>query len=189
MHTTSASLLARVRHLGDSEAWSRFVRLYSPILYGWACHMGLRHDDAVDLVQDVFAILVQKLPEFDYDSHQRFRGWLWTVTRRRWVERQRRARLPLEPGRNPDDIPEEVDPGSTLEEKEFRAHLLRHIVPTLKDHFQESTWKAFWGHVVEGRPVAEVAAELGLSVAAVYKAKLRVTAYLNRELADLVADS
>jgi RNA polymerase sigma factor (sigma-70 family) len=188
MHTTSASLLARVKQLGDAEAWARFVRLYSPVLYGWACHMGLRHDDAVDLVQDVFAVLVQKLPEFDYDSHRRFRGWLWTVTKRRWVERRRRARLPLDPHRDPDDVPAASDQVSALDEKEFREHLIRHIVPTLKGHFHDTTWRAFWGHVVEGRPVAEVAAEVGVSVASVYKAKLRVSALLNKELGDLMGD-
>jgi RNA polymerase sigma-70 factor (ECF subfamily) len=41
---------------------------------------------------------------------------------------------------------------------------------------------------VDGRPAAEVADELGVSVAAVYKAKLRVLAHLHAELADLVAD-
>jgi RNA polymerase sigma-70 factor (ECF subfamily) len=187
MHTTSASLLARVRQLGDVDAWERFVRAYSPVLYGWAKHMGLRHDDAVDLVQDVFAVLVQKLPEFDYDAHKRFRGWLWTVTRRRWIERRRKAVLPLDPGRNPDDLPAAAEE-PPLVEADFRAHLLRHVVPTMRGNFQESTWRAFWKHVVEGRSVAEVAAEEGLSVAAVYKAKLRVTAHLHKELADLVAD-
>lgn len=188
MYTTSASLLERVRELGDVEAWSRFVRLYSPVLYGWAKHMGLRHDDAVDLVQDVFAVLVQKLPEFSYDAHKKFRGWLWTVTRRRWLERQRRAVLPLDPDRDPDDVPTSSPPSQTLEEVEFRAYLLRQIVPTLRGNFHESTWRAFWKHVVDGRPVAEVAAEEGLTVAAVYKAKLRVMAHLHKELADLVTD-
>jgi RNA polymerase sigma-70 factor (ECF subfamily) len=188
MDTTSASLLARVRQLGDVEAWGRFVRTYSPVLHGWARHMGLKHDDATDLVQDVFAVLVQKLPEFDYDSHKRFRGWLWTVTRRRWVERRRRAALPVEHGRDPDDVAAAVAAAPELDEAEFRAYLIQHIVPGLRGNFHESTWRAFWKHVVEGRPVAEVAAEEGLSVASVYKAKLRVTAHLQQALSGLVTD-
>ncbi|MBN9522832.1 sigma-70 family RNA polymerase sigma factor [bacterium] len=189
MHTTSTTLLARVRELGDADAWGRFVRVYSPLLYSWARQMGLRHEDAVDLVQDVFAVLVQKLPTFDYDTHGRFRGWLWTVTRRRWVERRRRARLPLDPARDPAELPDADDPPDTgvgVEEAEFRAHLLRNVLPTLRGNFHASTWQAFWKHVVEGRPAAAVAAEEGVSVAAVYKAKLRVTAHLSRELGDLL---
>ena len=40
MDATSASLLARVRQLGDVEAWDRFARAYSPVLYGWVRQMG-----------------------------------------------------------------------------------------------------------------------------------------------------
>ena len=30
-------------------------------------------------MQEVFAILIQKLPTFEYEEDQSFRGWLWTV--------------------------------------------------------------------------------------------------------------
>jgi hypothetical protein len=33
MPTTSASLLVQLRRPDQSEAWARFVQLYSPILY------------------------------------------------------------------------------------------------------------------------------------------------------------
>jgi RNA polymerase sigma-70 factor (ECF subfamily) len=186
MDTTSASLLARLRRPGDSDAWLRFVHLYSPILYSWAGRMGLRHEDAADLVQDVFAVLVQKLPEFDYDEQKRFRGWLWTVTRNKWREKCRRPALPLDASRPPDEVAgPELE---SLEEAEFRDHLVRQIVPSLQPQFHPGTWQAFWGHVVDSRPAADVAAELGVSVAAVYKAKVRVLARLHQELADLVTD-
>ena len=187
MHTTSASLLRRLQVSGDADAWAQFVRTYSPILYSWARRMGLRHDDAVDLVQEVFAVLVQKLPDFRYDEHRRFRGWLWTVTKRKWIEGRRRRALPVDAGRRVEDAP---TPGEAagIEEAEFRDHLIRSVVPSLRGNFHDSTWQAFWRHVVDGRPVAEVAGELGISVASVYKAKLRVLAHLNAELADLVTD-
>src|SRR5207249_4043518 len=104
MNTTSASLLMRICQPGDGEAWKRFVRLYSPMLYGWARQMGLQDADAVDLVQEVFTILVQKLPEFRYDAQRRFRGWLWTVTRNKWREKCRRPALPLDPDSPPELI-------------------------------------------------------------------------------------
>lgn len=187
MHTTSITLLARLRQTVDGEAWARFTRTYSPLLYGWARQMGLAHDDAVDLVQDVFAVLVQRLPQFDYDGQKRFRGWLWTITRRRWADRKRKPALPIDPGHNLSDLPASSADVSG-EEAEFRAHLIRQVVPTLRGNFHESTWRSFWKHVVDGRPAAEVAAEEGVTVAAVYKAKLRVTAHLQKELADLMTD-
>jgi RNA polymerase sigma-70 factor (ECF subfamily) len=148
--------------------------------------MGLQHADAVDLVQDVFTALVQKLPEFSYDRHRRFRGWLWTVTRNKWREKCRRRALPLDHGRRPDELPGPED--ASLEEAEFRRHLLGQVLPGLRDDFHPSTWKAFWEHVAAGRPAAAVAADLGVTVAAVYKAKVRVLSRLHKELADLIAD-
>ena len=62
------------------------------------------------------------------------------------------------------------------------------LVPAMQDCFRPATWQAFWEHVVEEKPAAQVAAELGLSVAAVYKAKLRVLNRLHQELADLISD-
>jgi RNA polymerase sigma-70 factor (ECF subfamily) len=52
--------------------------------------------------------------------------------------------------------------------------------------FQPATWQAFWGLTVEGKSGAEVAAELGLSVDAVYAAKSRVLRRLRQELDGLL---
>ncbi len=186
MQTTSASLLVQLRLPGQSEAWARFVRLYSPMLYTWARRLGLQHADAADLVQDVFITLVQKLPRFSYDNHKRFRGWLWTVTRNKWREKHRRRALPLDHRQTLAALA--AADGDSLEEAEFRRHLLDRLVPMMKARFQPATWQAFWAHVVEEKPAAQVAAELGLSVAAVYKAKLRVLNRLHQELADLIGD-
>jgi RNA polymerase sigma-70 factor (ECF subfamily) len=58
----------------------------------------------------------------------------------------------------------------------------------MRELFQPSTWQAFWEHVVEDRPAPEVAARLGVTVNAVFKAKARVLARLHRELADLTPE-
>ncbi len=90
MNTTSASLLERLRQPGQEEAWTRFVELYSPLIYYWGRRTGLQAQDASDLVQDVFTLLLKKLPEFEYDRKQSFRGWLRMVTRNKWKENRRR---------------------------------------------------------------------------------------------------
>lgn len=171
MVSTSPSLLDRLRQPGEPDAWARFVHLYSPILYTWARDMGLEREDAADLVQDMFTVLVQKLPLFEYDARGRFRGWLWTVTRNCWIDKYRRPLLPVAPACRPDDRPSEGDVAAAVEEAEFCRYLVRAVVPAVRAEFHESTWRAFWGHVAEGRPAASVAAELGVTVAAVYKAK------------------
>ena len=59
-------------------------------------------------------------------------------------------------------------------EQEYRQKLVRLGAGVDAGHFQPTTWEACWEHVVSGRSAAEVAAELGLTPAAVYVAKGRV---------------
>jgi RNA polymerase sigma-70 factor (ECF subfamily) len=56
----------------------------------------------------------------------------------------------------------------------------------MQAEFSAATWKACWECVVEGRPAAEVAAELGISENAVYLARCRVLRRLRRELDGLL---
>jgi RNA polymerase sigma-70 factor (ECF subfamily) len=76
MLSTPASLLERLREPHDAEAWERFVHLYSPLLVYWAKKFRLGDDDAADFVQEIFALLLETLPSFQYDPARRFRGWL-----------------------------------------------------------------------------------------------------------------
>ena len=90
MHSTSVTLLARVRRRDDQAAWQRFVELYAPLLFRWAQRAGMPDADAADLVQDVLTALLDELPNFEYDAHRSFRGCLKAVTINKCRERQRR---------------------------------------------------------------------------------------------------
>ena len=94
MLTTSASLLKRLKERSEQEAWKRFVLLYTPLLCCWAGRLGAQNADADDLVQDVFTLLYQKLPEFTYRPQKSFRAWLRTVLVNKWREGRRRRLIP-----------------------------------------------------------------------------------------------
>ena len=49
MDTTNSSLLERLRLPLDQKSWSRFVDLYTPLIYSWARRVGLQDPDAEDL--------------------------------------------------------------------------------------------------------------------------------------------
>ncbi len=91
MDTTPPSLLERLRRADQPAAWDRFAQLYTPLLYYWLRRQGVQQADAADLVQEVFLVLVQKLPAFEYDPGRSFRAWLRTVTLNKLRERRRRA--------------------------------------------------------------------------------------------------
>ena len=56
----------------------------------------------------------------------------------------------------------------------------------VRGEFEERTWQMFWLVVVEDRLPADVAAQLGVSPAAVRKAKSRVLHRLKEEVGDLI---
>jgi len=49
MHTTSPTLLEKLREPNQGQAWARFVELYTPLLLAWARRIGLQPQDAADL--------------------------------------------------------------------------------------------------------------------------------------------
>jgi RNA polymerase sigma-70 factor (ECF subfamily) len=182
MDSTSPSLLERLRGPHDAEAWARFVRLYAPLLVSWTKRFGLGNNDAAELVQETFVVLLEKMPSFQYDRTRRFRGWLWTVVsnkHREWARRKRQAALA--------EGADVVDPASLADvgEEEYRQYVAGRALELMQTQFQPKTWKACWETVVNGRDAAEVAGELGMSVRAVYIARYRVLGRLRQELAGL----
>jgi RNA polymerase sigma-70 factor (ECF subfamily) len=188
--TTRPSLLVRIRDARDAEAWSEFVRLYSPLVYRFARRKGLQDADAADLTQEVMRAVMSSVRRLDYDPNRgSFRGWLFTLAHRRLYdflgrrEREYRgtgdsavqARLEQQPAREDED----------QWNREYQQHLLAWAAERVRDSFQESTWSAFWQTAVEGRTGKEVAEQLGMTVAAVYLAKSRVMARLKECIREL----
>ncbi|HVA50605.1 MAG TPA: sigma-70 family RNA polymerase sigma factor [Pirellulales bacterium] len=179
MDTTPITLLERLRTPGDEDAWRQLVALVTPLLLAWARRVGMRREDAADLAQDVLAILVQKLPTFDYDPAQSFRAWLKTIAMNKWRERLRRPATQSLDGH----LDRLAAPDAEAAwEKEYRFQLVLRAFEAIKDDFQPRTWQACRELVVRGRDVKQVAAELGMSADAVYVAKCRVLRRLRKEL-------
>jgi RNA polymerase sigma-70 factor (ECF subfamily) len=180
---TRPSLLVRIRDAGDREAWRQFVEVYAPLVYKFARRRGLQDADAADLTQDVLQAVAGASKRLVYDPERgTFRAWLYTVARNKLrnflLARQRRRDegdphlLEDQPAR------EEVE----LWEREYEQRLFDWAVERVRGRFHEATWRAFWMTAVESRGAPEAAAELGMSVGAVYIAKSRVLARLRKEI-------
>jgi RNA polymerase sigma-70 factor (ECF subfamily) len=176
---TSISLLDRLRHPGEQHAWERFVALYTPLLYYWAQRMGLRPQDAGDVVQEVFKTLVEKLQAFRYDAQRSFRGWLREVLRNKCIDRQRVNSIPLV-DQGVSKVPDPAQPDDFIEQ-EYREYIVRRALQLMQKEFKPATWKACWAFVVEAKPAAVIARELGISEQAVFTAKWRVLRRLREE--------
>lgn len=180
MHTTSETLLQQLRRTGGAvEAWPRFVHLYGPLIYYWARRAGLQEQDAADVTQDVFVVLLNELPKFEYDRHKSFRAWLRAVTLNKWRDRARRRTVPIQVGADPDALPDPADP---LSDHDYKRHLIAGALELLRPEFRPETWAAFVRHGIDAAPASDVAKELNLTVGAVYAAKCRVLARLRTYL-------
>lgn len=190
---TSASLLDRLRVADAAPAdWERLVALYTPLIHGWLRRRHVRPVDADDLVQDVLAVVVRRLPAFRHNERAgAFRAWLRAIAVNclRTNSRKQRGQLP---GDFETILDELADPASGLSREWDREHdlhvtreLLRHIEPT----FTAKTWAAFRGVALDGRSAADVAAELDMTAGAVFVAKSRVLTKLRAEAAGLVDEN
>jgi RNA polymerase sigma factor (sigma-70 family) len=181
---TRASLLVQLRTGSNHVAWQEFVKLYGPVIYGFARKRGLQDADAADLMQDVMRSVSAAIGRLDYDRQQgTFRGWLFTITRNKIFNflsaRRIRPQGSGDTATNQllNSHPDEEDSSATWE-MEYQRRLASLAMEQIKSEFQDNTWRAFWLTSVEGASAAEVSKQLGLSPGAIYVAKSRVLARL-----------
>jgi RNA polymerase sigma-70 factor (ECF subfamily) len=85
-------------------------------------------------------------------------------------------------------LPEAEPEESRADPATGSAGLMRRALELIRRDFEEHTFRAFWQTAVDGRPAADVAADLGLTVDAVYQAKSRVLRRLREELSPLMRE-
>ncbi len=191
--TISSTLLDQLR-ARRPEAWQRLVLLYGPVAYRWCRRSNLNAQDAADVVQEVLAAVMIHLPEFHRDQPEdSFGGWLAAITRNKIREHYRRRRGKAEARggstaeRRLADIAQPPEPSeeSIRPDAQSVACLSRRVLEMIRAEFEARTWDAFWRVSVEGQSPSNVALDLGISVAAIYKAKSRVLARFREVLREL----
>ena len=190
---TRASLLVRLRDPRDGAAWGEFVDLYAPLVYGYLRKQGLQDADAADLSQEVLGAVAGAVGRLEYDPRRgAFRNWLFTVVRRKlsnWRAGQgSRARGSGDTATY--RLLEQCPVAESVEaewEAEWERRLFAWACEQVRRSVTDVTWRAFWRTAVEGQAGKQVAADLGLTVAAVYLARSRVLARL-RELVQSVQE-
>ncbi len=194
MSETSFSLLERLRHESNDTAWQRMVEFYNPLIRGWLRRYSLPEQDVDDLVQDVLAIVVRKLPEFHKQPQiGAFRRWLRSITVNCLREFWRSQRFVAKGTGNGDFggvLDQLEDPNSALTklwDREHDEHVTRRLLEMIRPRFEAKTWQAFQRVALEGAPVDQVATELGLTVNAVFIAKSRVIHLLRQEGQELLS--
>lgn len=187
MHTTSVGLLNRLRHANPHDtAWQRLNEMYQPVIRSWLRRVPGLGDEVDDLTQEVMAVIVRALPSFERRRDGSFRAWLRQITLNRIRSHQKTlTRRPLVGSETvAQAVLQLADPNSDLArrwDEDHDRHVLQTLLALVKPDFEQATWEAFSRYAIKDEPPAQVAAELGMSVGAVIKAKHRVLKRLREE--------
>jgi RNA polymerase sigma-70 factor (ECF subfamily) len=189
---TNPSIFLRINRTDTrlrEVAWTEFRERYAPVIAGFARNFGARPQDVDDIVQQVLLGFFAKSPQFVYDpSRGRFRGYLKTCTcnlLRNRLEREARSRGNVSLDQlDPDALKVEQVWSDLWEEQ-----LVQRAVADVRAEMRGSrTFRAFEQYVILDRAAPEVAAELGIHVDSVYRAKQEVAARLRDRLSAIRAD-
>jgi RNA polymerase sigma-70 factor (ECF subfamily) len=193
--STHLSLLQALGEEGRREdAWAVFQAGYREVILGWGQRYGLDLHTAEDLTQEILIKLLEALPRYKHDPDRgRFRSWLKTVVRTVLADRRRRQRRRHEPagvggstalawlGDLP--TPEAVEELSVAVDRRTAAWEAV-VLDRVRARVEPASWAAFCQRMIERRPAAAVAAELDLTVGAVYKAAERIKRMVIQECRD-----
>ncbi len=192
MNPTSVSLLDRLKAARpDATDWDRLQGIYLPLIHRWLGRVPGLGDEAGDLAQEVFVVVVRELPRFERRREGSFRAWLRKVTANRartyTKKRYRRPAVGLDP--TDGFLDRMVDSQSELAREMDREHdeyVVQKLLSAVQADFQQATWAAFQRFALDGVPAARVAEELGLTENAVLQAKSRILKRLRQEAGDLL---
>lgn len=177
---THTALLVGLQAPCNDEVWSDFCARYQPLLISVGRRLGLSEQDAQDAAQDTLLAFAEGYRKGHYDrSKGRLRTWLFGIAVKKIRDVQRRN------GRN-FVVVEPVDKTSILNgladehsvsqvwESEWEKRVFQACLENVCRHMEVSTVQAFELFVLKEWPADKVAAHLGLSRNAVFKAKRRV---------------
>lgn len=155
----------------DDHAAAAWRRQYGSV-YRFVRRRSGSREDAEDITQDVFAAAVAALGRARADAEGPPLAWLYTVARRRLVDRLRAPR-PASATLDPDVLP--------AAEHAYGPAIVRTLVEGLET-LDDPERQVVIGKVFEGRSFADIAAELGMSEGACRMRLSRGLAALRRHL-------
>lgn len=179
---TNTYLLEGLKNSRDGNTWQAFVERYRPMIIAYAQRsFGLSRADAEDAAQEALNAFFERYTSGAYDRDKgRLRKWLFGIATNQIKNLLRKnAKRPevlstktTGPG-SMDYVPDD----SQLEEtwkQEWQIALFRQCFDEVRRQVDEKTINAYVLYAERHLPVDQVAAQLGMTINAVYLAKHHV---------------
>jgi RNA polymerase sigma factor (sigma-70 family) len=166
--------LARQAQAGALSSFEELVHRYEARIYRFVANGCRNGGDAQEVTQETFVSAYLNLRQFDV--RRSFATWLFTIARRKGIDRHR-ANRPVAEGRTA-ELLEEEDPATLLARREAGEdlwHLARSTLP-------ESQFQALWLRYAEDLSVRDIARVLRKTRTHVKVLLYRGRARLGREL-------
>lgn len=193
LSVTSTTLLRGARDQ-DAEAWEELVRVYSRRMYRWCRVSGLQPDDAANIVQEAFAAVARKLPDFRRERPgDTFRGWLRRIVDNKVRDHYRDTNKREDLAAGGTDAHQHLQNMTAVAEtppQESSAAAVSPIqteqlrqVHEVRDSVGERNWRLFWRVAVDGQSAVDVGREFGVTANTVRIVKMRVLRRLRGQFA------
>ena len=186
MLTTTETLLKGLAE-GNEGRWARFYRGYAPFLEDFVSRkFPLAHEDAEEIVSDTLIDIAKMMPTYRYDKAKKgaFHSLLAKIAQNKAIDRLRKLK------RTAEELEKFAAEPVALSEEDWRREIynaaLRRVMADAS--ILESTKIAFRRHVQLGESAAEVAADLGLEVNALYQIKNRMKEKIAAEVESLKSE-
>ncbi|MGN6385210.1 MAG: RNA polymerase sigma factor [Verrucomicrobiota bacterium] len=183
---TRASLLSRLRDVGQDGSWREFFDLYWKLIYNAARKRGLTATEAEEVVQETMISLMKEMPTFRYDPRKgSFKSWLMHITYRRIADQVRKRK-------NQQVLDEniEVEADSDFERswmEEWQQNLIETAVCRVRERTSPHVFQVYSLCVLQNKGVRATARILKMSVAGVYMASFKVNKLIKAEVEKLKA--
>ena len=185
---TRPSLIVRIADQRNELAWTEFALAYEPFLRHLIERQGVPPRHLPDVTQQVLLAVARSVEGFrDDGSPASFRRWVSRVARNaalKFMSRQRRQ-IGGEGGTDLLRLLEQVSDPVLDHDDEYDYELIRWAAEQVRSEFRETSWQAFWATLVEGHPVADVAAQLGVTPGSIYMSRSRIMARIRAKVREL----
>jgi RNA polymerase sigma-70 factor (ECF subfamily) len=190
---TRPSLIVRLQDPQNERAWTEFVCAYEPFLAQLVRRQGTPERHVPDVTQQLLFTIARSVDGWRDDGREAsFRRWLGRVARNvvlKFLDRERKQvgglggtdflhALHQAPDAAADDA----------RRQEYERELILWAAELVRSDFRETSWRAFWATQVEGREVADVAAELGVSAGSIYMSRSRILARIRVKVLEILEE-